>query len=165
MVADQLSLDFDVVKLIHSIDFLELLSQMRHQRSNVLIWPQLATIADGDATERTLFLSLPIISLNAIGAESMEARLVNDRIGHHFLANRTSQILHDSLGEVGTDHIVEGERLGLSILRTILVLGVVDHLALQLLLLFLVVIGQLQVVKLAQLLHILSLIDFGAAEL
>lgn len=89
LITDELALDLNILKLIHAGNLLELLRQMRHQGCDVLVWAQLASVADSHATQGTLLLTLAIVRLNTVGAETMQTRLVDHRIGHHLLADGT----------------------------------------------------------------------------
>ena len=71
----------------------------------------------------------------------MEARLVDDWVLYHFLADWARQILHNTLNEIRTNHVVESERLRVAVLFPVLVLGVVDHLPVELLFFLFVVVG------------------------
>ena len=106
LVIDHLAFDVQILKFFHSIELLELLSKVTHQGRNVLIRSQLTSITNRNTTKWTFFLALSIVSLDTVGAESMQTGLVNDRVCDHLLANWTGQVLHYTSNEVSADCIV-----------------------------------------------------------
>ena len=111
LIRNHAALDLNVLELLHSVYLLELLSQVRHQSGDILVRSELTSIANGNTTKWALFLTLSIVSLNAVRAESVEARFVDDRSFNHLLADRTCQVLLDSFDEVSADHIVQSQGL------------------------------------------------------
>ena len=95
---------------------------MRHQGCDVLVRAQLASIADSHTTEGALLLTLAIVCLNTVGAKAMQARLVDDWVGHHLLTDRARKVLLDTLDEVRADHVVQGQGLWFTVQLPILIL-------------------------------------------
>ena len=106
LVIDHLAFDVQILKFFHSIELLELLCEVTHQRRDVLIRSQLTSITNRNTTKWTFFLALSIVSLDTVGAEAMQTCLVNDRISDHLLTNRTSQVLHHTSNKVNAYGIV-----------------------------------------------------------
>ena len=144
LFVDHAALDLNVFQLVAPLNLLELLNQVTAQRGNILIRPKLSSISDNYAAKRALFLALPIVSLDAHRAESMQTSLVDDGIRHQVLANRACQVLLTAFDKVSAYHVVQGERFGHAVPSPVLVQGMIDNLSIQLLLLFLIVIGQLE---------------------
>ena len=55
---------------------------MTNEGSDVLVGSELASVANSDAAERALFLALPVVGLDAVGAEAVQTGSVN-----HWAAN------------------------------------------------------------------------------
>ena len=143
LVAYQTPLNLDVLKFVHPVDLLELFSQVRHESGNVLIRSKLTTITDCDTAKGALLLALSIVSLNTSGAESMQAKLVNDRIRHHLLTDWTSQVLLHTFDEISTDHVVQSQSFWRTMQLSILIFLMIDDLSVKFLLLTLIMEGQL----------------------
>jgi hypothetical protein len=100
--------DLNVLKLLNPGDLFKLLRQVVHKSTDILVWSQLTPIANCDSAQGALLLALSIIRLNTVRTEPMEAALIYDWILNHLLADRTSEVLHNSTDEVRRDHIVKG---------------------------------------------------------
>ncbi len=79
---------------------------MAQKGCDVLVGSKLASVANSDAAERTFLLALPVVCLDAVGAEAMQTGSINYWAAHQFLADWTGQVLHNPFYEVLTDVVV-----------------------------------------------------------
>ena len=140
--------NLQILQFLLLLNLSEIIFQMLHQCSDVLINSQLSPIAYSNSTKWTLFLSQSVIRLNTLAAKSMQTLFVNNWLLHHALTNRAGKCVHYTLDEACTDFIMKRQGFYVSKLGLLLKKFVVNELSVMLLLLFLIMIGQFFLFKL-----------------
>ena len=79
---------------------------MAYQSCYVLVGSELTSVTYSSAAKRTLLFALPVVRLNAVGAESMQARFINNWVARQLLADGTCQVFHHPFNKFFPDAIV-----------------------------------------------------------
>lgn len=133
-------LDLDILQLFQLYNIHDFRLQMIHQCTYILVWTKLAPISDSYPTKRTLLFALSVVSFNTLTAKPMQTRLVNNWVVDHILADRTSQILHDSSDKFYPDLVVYDKRLWHTEFVALLIVFVIENYPFQVLLFFLIMV-------------------------